>query len=228
MPIDRTTLPPNVRRWLDKAIPVELPAPNRILNTQKGEMDIRGKWMSFTAETLYQPQPFTFIWKARFTLFPGVWLTAEDGHDSEKGWGGARLWGIVPMGGRSTPEVFAMQVVRSLAELSWNPQFALTVLNLEWNDTSDTTFQVQAVFGGQQVSVGFELNGDDEIIRACGKRHYDVPDGFVEAKWQYEFSDHRDFGAVRIPSSAVASYDKPEGVWEYWRGRITSFLSTYD
>jgi hypothetical protein len=225
MPISRTALPRNVRRWLDKAIPIDHLAPTRTLNTQEGEMDIRGKWMSFTAKTLYQPQPFTFVWKAQFTLLPGVWLTAEDGHDSENGWGGAKLWGIIPMGGRSTPEVFAMQVVRSLAELPWNPQFALTVPNLEWHDTSDMTFQVQAVLGDQRASVGFELNGDDEITRAFGRRHYDVPDGFVEAEWQYEFSDYREFGEVCIPASAVASYDKPEGVWEYWRGRITSVMA---
>lgn len=227
MTIDRFTLPQNVRRWLDKAVPVDVGSPNKILNTQQGEMDIRGKWIPFTAQTINQPRPFSFVWKARFKVMPGVWLIAEDGHNAERGWGGAKLWGIIPMGGRNSPEVLRMQVVRSLAELAWNPQFVLTVPGLEWKDTDDTTFEVRSVFEGQEVLVSFELNEENEIIRAFGKRHYDVPDGFVEARWQYEFSDYGEYGGVHIPASAVARYEKPDGVWEYWRGRITSVVVEY-
>ena len=219
---DYSTFPSNVRRWLDKAISTDAPVPNKILNRQAGEMDIRGNWMPFTAQTCYQLQPFTFVWKARFKVLPGVWLTAEDGHNSEGGWGGAKLWGIIPLGGRNDPEVLTIQVVRSLAELPWNPQFALAIPNLEWADTGDMTFTVQAIFGGQEVSVNFEINGDDEIVRAFGQRHYDVPGGFVESGWHYQFADYRDYGGVHIPGSVVATYDKADGAWEYWRGRITS------
>lgn len=85
MTINRSSLPSNVRRWLDRSFPTNAPVPNRILNTQEGEMDIRGKWMPFTAKTFNQVQPFTFIWKARFNMIPGIWLIAEDGHDKEDG-----------------------------------------------------------------------------------------------------------------------------------------------
>jgi hypothetical protein len=81
MTVDRSTLPSNVRRWLDRSVPVDAQIPNRILNTQAGEMDIRGRWAPFTAETFYQAEPFTFIWKARFSIIPGMWLVAEGGHD---------------------------------------------------------------------------------------------------------------------------------------------------
>jgi hypothetical protein len=188
-------------------------------------MDIRGKWSPFTADTLYQVQPVVFVWKARFPLIPGVWLVAEDGHDEERGWGGAKLWGMIPMGGRSGLEVTRMQLVRSLAELPWKPQFALALPDLEWGDTGDTTFQVRTVVGNQEISVSFELNGDGEIVRASGKRYYDVPEGFIEAPWHYDFTDHREYAGIRIPASAVATYEKADGPWEYWRGRITSVRS---
>ena len=29
---------------------------------------------------------------------------------------------------------------------------------------------------------------------------------------------------MRIPVSAVATYNKPAGPWEYWRGKITSVV----
>jgi hypothetical protein len=188
-------------------------------------MDIRGKWMAFTAETRYQAHPPAFVWKARFSMLPGVWLVAEDGHDAAKGWGGAKLWGLIPMGGRKGPEVSAMQLVRSLAELPWKPQFALAVSTLEWHDAGDAAFDVHTRVGDLEASVRFELDGEGDIVRASGKRHYDVPDGFVEAPWGYDLSDHRGYGGVRMPASAVATYNKPDGPWEYWRGRITSVVA---
>ena len=68
----------------------------------------------------------------------------------------------------------------------------------------------------------FDLNQDDEIVCASGKRKYDVPEGFLEAPWYYDFADYRDHEGVHFPGTASAVYEKPEGVWEYWRGTITS------
>jgi hypothetical protein len=223
MTINRSSLPPNVRRWLDRALLNDAPPPRRVLNTQKGEMNLRGKWTPFTAETVNQVQPFTFFWKARFNVLPGVWIMAEDAHDGETGWGGSKLWGVIPMGGRKGPEVFSMQLVRNLAELPWQPQFALSIPGLEWSDAGANAFEVRTSKGGQEVSVRFELE-NDQIIHASGQRLYDVPKGFVAAPWHYDFFDYRDYGSMRIPTSAVATYNKPGGAWEYWRGKITSVV----
>ncbi len=223
MTINRSSLPPNARRWLDRVLPTDDPLPNRILNIQEGEMNPRGKWMPFTANTFNQIQPFTFVWKARLNIFPGVWLIAEDGHDGKTGWGGAKLWGVIPMGSRKGPEVFSMQLVRNLAELPWQPQFALAMPGLEWSDSGDNAFEVRAVGGDQEVTLRFELE-NDEIIHVSSPRYYDVPRGFVQAPWHYDFFDYRDYGSMRIPASAVATYHKSDGPWEYWRGKITSVV----
>jgi hypothetical protein len=224
----RSSLPSNVRRWLDRSLPADAPLLNRIQHTQEGEMDIRGRWMPFMATTVYRAQPHTFTWKARFSMLPGVWLVAEDGHDDESGWGGAKLWGILPMGGRKGPEVRAMQLVRSLAELPWKPQLALALPGLAWNDASDTAFEVRTAVGDPEIAVCFELDGQGDIVRASGKRYYDVPDGFVEAPWRYDFSDHQTYEGIRMPAWAVATYDKADGPWVYWRGRITRVATDTD
>jgi hypothetical protein len=182
--------------------------------------------MGFTAKTVYARQPFTFGWKAKIRIAPGVWAVAEDGHDGGQGWGGSKMWGVVPMGTRKGPEVFTMQFVRSLAELPWMPQLVTALPDLTWRDTSDTTFEVRTEAAGQEFAVTFEQNGDGEITRASSTRPYDVPEGFVEVPWRCEFSDHRSFEGVRIPASAVATYEKPEGDWTYWRSEITSTEAT--
>ncbi|MCK4976314.1 MAG: hypothetical protein KAS36_05250 [Anaerolineales bacterium] len=87
MNTDRTTLAANVRRWLDRSLLPNAPVPKRILNTQEGEMDIRGKWTPFTATMIYDKGTTSFVWKARFNIIPGMWLIAEDGHDHKRKWG---------------------------------------------------------------------------------------------------------------------------------------------
>jgi hypothetical protein len=74
-----------------------------------------------------------------------------------------------------------MQLVRSLGELPWTPGFVLAMPKLTWDNTSDTTFEVRTDAGNQAISVSFELNGEDEIVRASGLRYYDVP-GAVSLK----------------------------------------------
>jgi hypothetical protein len=226
MSVDRSTLPPNVRRWLDRCVPVHAPVPERVINAQEGEIDVRGKWMGFTAKTVYDRQPFAFRWTANIRIMPGVRAVAEDGHDGKTGWGGAKLWGVVPMGGRKGPEVFSMQFVRSLAELPWAPQFVLGLPDLTWSDTSDTTFEVRSGAEGQQFAVTFELDDEGEVTRASSIRPYDIPGGFVEAPWRCEFSNYLSYEGVRVPGSAVATYEKSDGDWTYWRGETTLMKDT--
>ena len=226
MSIDRSTLPPNVRRWIDRCVPVEAPIPKQIVNTQEGEIDVRGKWMGFTARTGYDREPFAFRWRANIRIMPGVWAVAEDGHDGSVGWGGSKMWGVVPMGGRKGPEVFSMQFVRSLAELPWMPQFALALPDLTWSDTGDSAFEVHTDAAGQEFAVSFELDGEGEITRASSTRPYDIPGGFVEVPWRCEFSNYRSFEGVRVPTSAVATYEKSDGDWTYWRGETTAMKET--
>ena len=221
--VSRTSLPPAAQRWLDSALPENLDIPPSIRIEQEGTMDIRGKWTPFTANGVYKAPPLSFNWQARFRMLPGVWITAEDGHLDGQGWGSARLWGIFSMGSRTGIEVLTSQVVRNLGELAWLPSFVLADPTLKWTEAGETAFEVHSIAGEQEVMVHFEINNQGDVIRAFSpSRPYDVPDGYVSAPWHYEFSDHQEFAGVRIPGSAVALFEKDDGPWEYFQGRITS------
>jgi Family of unknown function (DUF6544) len=176
----------------------------------------------FSPATSYNREPFAFPWEAKLSALPGVTIIGEDAHDGEKGWGGSRLCGLIPMGSRQGPEVFRMQLVRHLAEFPWMPQLALRLPELTWKDTGESTFQVSASIGAYVETVTFTLGGDDEVIRASGTRPYDVPGGFEEAPWTCEFSGHRGFGEIQMPEEAVATYAKRDGEWAYLRCEVVS------
>ena len=190
---------------------------------QEGAMEIRGRWTPFTASGVYRAPPLSFNWRAKLAMLPGVWIVAEDGHSDGQGWGSARLWGFLPMGKRTDPEVLKTQVVRNLGELPWLPSFALADPNLKWTGVDDTTFEVRTNAGDQEVMVRFEINEQGDVFRAYSpSRPYDVPEGYAEAPWYYDFGEHREFDGLRNPATAIATYEKDDGDWEYFRCKITS------
>lgn len=190
-------------------------------------MEVRGRWTPFTAEGIYDGPPLSFNWRARLRMLPGLWVLAEDGHAKGEGWGGARLWGLFSMGKRTDPEVLTAQLVRNLGELAWLPELALSDPGLAWQDVGEDAFEIRSSAAKLEIIVRFEVSGEGEIISArSASRPYDVPGGYEEAPWRYDYGDYRDFGGVRLPSAAVATYERVEGPWEYFRCRVTSVART--
>ena len=222
-PVTRASLPTAVQRWLDRAVDPDLGLPGSIRIEQEGTMEIRGRWTPFKATGVYRASPLSFSWRARLGIMPGVWIVAEDGHRDGQGWGRARLWGILPMGQHTGPEVLASQLVRNLGELAWLPRFVLADPNLAWASTGEGSFEVRCSSGGQEGLVRFETDDEGDVVRAASPlRPYDVPGGYAEAPWRYDLSDHREFKGMRIPATAVATFEKSDGPWEYFRCSITS------
>ena len=221
--VSRESLPQAAQRWLDRALPADYTFPTTILLEQEGSMDLRNGWTPFTASGVYKGNPLAFTWRARFPMTTGVWFLAEDGHEDSRGWGGIRWWGLIPMGKRTGSEVFASQMVRNLGELPWLPGFALTDTTLNWNEIDETTFEVVHRSEDEELLVRFDINQEGDVIRAYSPaRVYDIPRGYADAPWYYNFSDHKEFNGVRMPGRAAATFEKSNGAWEYLRVKILS------
>jgi len=187
-------------------------------------MESGERWLKFKSEGTYRPQPLAFEWRAKLSVMLGIWVIASDGHAQGEGWGGAKLWGLRSIGGRSGPEVLATQLIRNIAELAWLPDIATADPALTWTDAGQDAFAISAVAAGRTVRVHFDIDAAADVVRASSPaRPYDVPGGFEDAPWRYDFSDHREFDGVRIPASVVATYDLPDEPWEYLRAEVTSF-----
>ena len=221
--ITQTGLPAAAQRWLRNALPGSYNLPAAIRLEQEGELEVRGRWTPFKAQGLYQAAPLAFEWQARLQMMPGLGVIAEDGHRDGQGWGGARMWGIFSLGKKTDPEVLASQLVRNLGELAWLPGLALSSPGLIWTEAGENAFEVRAHRIRREAVVRFEVTPQGDILRACSPaRPYDVPGGFAEAPWCYEFSEHRAYHQVRLPARAVATFQKPEGEWEYFRCQVTA------
>ena len=216
-------LPAAARRWLERAVPEGAPSPSRIWVGERGTMESDGKWLPFKATGTYESRPLIYDWRARLKIRLGVWILVKDGYKDHEAWGGAWLYGIKSLGQKSGPDVLATQMIRNLAELAWVPDLARDEPSLRWSDVGGDAFEITRRAGDRKVKVRFDIDDRGDIVRASTKaRPYDVPDGYQEAPWRCDFGDHREFGGVRVPSSVVATYEKDDGPWEYFRGEITS------
>jgi hypothetical protein len=129
------------------------------------------------------------------------------------------------LGEHRDPEVLTTQWVRNLAELAFLPAYALADESLNWTADGDHAFWVQGRAGGQEAEVRFEVDSQGDVVRASSpSRPYDVPGGYATAPWHYQFLSYAGFQGIRIPVEAVATYDKPEGPWEYLSLRVTSIV----
>jgi hypothetical protein len=219
---DRADLPAAACRWLDRVLSGGTPTPSHVAISQVGTLESNDRWLEFRSEATYRARPLAFEWRARLRIMLGMWAIATDGHSEGDGWGGAKLWGLMSIGGRSGPEVQAMQLIRNLAELAWLPELALADPALRWVDAGEDAFELRADAAEREVVVRFDLDEAGDVVRASSPaRPYDVPDGFEDAHWRYDLSAHREFGGVRLPASVIATYELPDGPWEYFRAEVT-------
>ena len=218
---DFADLPPAARRWLDRSTPRGQADLSHIAMSQSGTLESNERWLAFRSEATYRPNPLAFEWRARLKIMFGMWALATDGHADGDGWGGAKLWGLKSIGGKSGPEVHATQLIRNIAELVWMPDTALADPSLRWGGGSDT-FEIRADAADREVLVRFDVDEAGDITRAHSPaRPYDVPGGFEDAPWRYDLTDHEEIDGVRVPASVVATYLLPDEPWEYLRAEVT-------
>jgi hypothetical protein len=85
-----------------------------------------------------------FRWQARLWLARLAWVDAEDRLDVDGGYGGARQFGVIPVGSARGPEVTRSQLVRNLAELAVAPLAASRARGPVWSADGDDAFTLAA------------------------------------------------------------------------------------
>jgi Family of unknown function (DUF6544) len=229
-------LPAAAARWLQRSVPPTARTPSRVEIAQRGSMEANGRWLNFTARATYQAQPLAYQWRARLRVLPALWVIARDGHDQGEGWGGAWLMGFKTIHERRGPDVLPMQLIRNLAELAFVPDLAEAAAVRRWSDAHERgtdAFEITADVGPydagtSDVVVRFDVDSEGDLVRAWSPaRPIETPEGDQAVPWRCDFSGHRAFDGIRIPTVVVATYEFEEDPWEYFRGEVTAVKRTF-
>ena len=101
-----------------------------------------------------------------------------------------------------------------------------TTYGVKWREIDAKTVEVATDVAGSTAAMRLHFDDGGDIVaasapdrpRAVGKKA--VPTPFAG-----DFSDYRDFGGIRVPTTAAVRWELADGPFVYFCGRITSFAT---
>jgi len=216
----RPQLPELVRAYLVRTLPPDRPAPAVVRVRQSGEMWKRpgARPLSFEATEEFACDRVAFSWRARFPILGPLAMNVEDGFDGGTGRLRVSLLGL-PLQHQAGPETDVGEAMRYLAELAWAPHAIAANRELEWRTVGERSVDV-VYDGAVTAQVRWEFDDAGDPVRMTGTRPFPAGKGFVQLPWGGDFRDYRDFSGTRAPALGEAWWQRPEGRFVYWRGRI--------
>jgi hypothetical protein len=217
-------LPGPIAGHVGQVLPDDAAVPSRVRLAQTGEMVRRPgeKPLAFTAIQEYAVEQVDFEWRAAFGPNRLVRLSVVDGFRDGVGWLTVRVWGLIPAGRSSGPQVDRGEAMRYLAELPWVPHAIRWNPQLSWRALEDGSAEVSTLVGGRAASIRFSFDEIGLIRGASGIRPRLAGGTAIETPFVGRFGDYVELGGIRVPGSAEVSWELPEGPFTYWRGEVIS------
>jgi hypothetical protein len=179
--------------------------------------------MDWEGHQSFEADGLGFRWRARLRLARVAWIDAEDRLDAEGGYGGARLFGVIPVGSARGPEVTRSQLVRNLAELAFAPLVASRARGLVWMPDGEDAFTLAApgIDADAIVRVTVDDAGDVRSARSPDRPRHHGRGGYLHETYRLEFDRHeRVSSGERIPLRASGTFETADGDWPYWRFEV--------
>ncbi len=216
------SLPPILRRYLDRVLALAPPAGTTVRVRQQGEMVLKpgARPRGFTATEEFAIDRVGFEWRARFPFFGPLSFRVTDRYRQGEVLLAIRLLAL-PLQRRRGPAIAQGEAYRYLAELPWAPHAIAANTELTWNRLDGSVVEVATLVGGERIAVRLRFNQRGEIARAEAERPRAEAGGAI-VPWIREFHDYTLIGGVLVPSRGQVLWDLPEGPFIYWRGRVTS------
>jgi hypothetical protein len=221
--VTREVLPQPIRRYVERAVLDPEGRPGLLRFAQSGEMQLRpGRWLPFEAQQEARVDRIEFMWRARFSFAPLVSVRVRDWYRDGQGGLEGRLFGLIPIVRAAGPETARSEAMRYLAELPWFPHAILHNRDLEWHEIEPNSVEVATRGGDLEAAVTLHFDGAGDIAGAsASNRPRQEGKRFVERPWVGAFGDYNELGGVRVPTWAEVSWELPEGLFTYFRAKVT-------
>ena len=222
------TLPPPAARYLRRAIAEPSHRVRSAIATQDAEFFINGGWRPLTATQYFTVDPPGFLWDARIEMAPLLPARVRDAYVSGHGSMQASLYGIysiVDLAG--APQLNSGALQRFLGEAVWFPTVLLPSSMVTWTARDDRSATVTLKDAGTAVSLLFEFDGNDDVVRISGNRFKETNGAYALQRWVIRCSQHVERTGMRVPAACEVAWVGANGEEPYWRGRIASIEYTF-
>ncbi len=199
--------------------------PRDIRFVQEGEMRLSpdAPWRPFRAEQQMAGATIDFCWRAWFWMAPFAPFRVVDSFEKGRGGLSVKVFGFVPVAGGRGPEFDRGEVQRGLAELPWRPFAFRRMEHVTWETIGQGGLRATFDDGHTRASAELDVDREGRVLGGSADRPRAVGRSVIETKWSGTFGDYRDFGRLRIPTSAEVAWLLPEGPFRYWKGWIVAF-----
>jgi hypothetical protein len=135
----------------------------------------------------------------------------------------AKILSLVPLVDASAKaELNAGALQRYLAEAVWFPTALLPGEAMKWSAIDSSRALATLSDSGATVSMEFQFNNAGEITGVFTPGRYREVNGKYElTAWRGHFRNYQERNGMRIPLESDVEWQLPEGVFPYWKGRIT-------
>ncbi|HEV8483682.1 MAG TPA: DUF6544 family protein [Blastocatellia bacterium] len=191
---------------------------------QKGEFcRAEDSWSPFEAEQYISAQPPGFVWDATVRMSSLMRVRVRDAYVAGEGSMEAKILSLVPLVDASAKaELNAGALQRYLAEAVWFPTALLPGEAMKWSAIDSSRALATLSDSGATVSMEFQFNNAGEITGVFTPGRYREVNGKYElTAWRGHFRNYQERNGMRIPLESDVEWQLPEGVFPYWKGRIT-------
>ncbi len=219
-------LPAPVQRYFRKVLKDGQPMISTAKLSQKGQFNMSEtevKWNPFTATQIAIAQRPGFDWDGHIQIVPGLNALVHDTYRSGVGNLHASLLGLFTVAAmHDTPELNQGELMRFFSEAVWYPTALLPSQGVNWEAIDDNSARGTLIDGATTVSLvfGFNTEGTIETFRADAR--YGTFGGKLSAMpWVGRLWDYAVRDGMYIPLNGEVGWERPEGLWLYFKGRIT-------
>lgn len=213
------TLPPPVRRWLERAGVVGRPRAVTIRLLQRGAMHTANDapWMPVGAEQYFTTEDPGFVWWMESKLMHVLPMSGRDKYVHGEGEMLVKIGGVIAVANERGPKIDQGAMLRYLGEIIWFPSAALRPY-IVWEPIDDTHAKATITSHGVTASAVYTFDEHGRAVSMIADRYYGASGGLE--RWSGESTEWREVRGVEIPVRGSVVWHLREGDFTFFRWEI--------
>lgn len=182
------------------------------------------RWKPFTSLQRVITRRPGFLWDAKISMLPGVWVRVVDSFIAGHGLLHAAVQGLFTVADvRGDDDIARGEFMRWFAEAAWYPTALLPSQGVRWQAADDHSAHATMVDGPLTLTLLFRFN-DAGLIGSfrAEARGSMVGHKMVMAPWEGVWSNYQTRDGMQVPFTGEVAWMRPDGRKPYFIGTVTS------
>ncbi len=219
-------LPPAVQRFMRRNLDDGTPHLSCVRLRQSGNLRERPgqPWTEFEAEQYVVASTPALLWVARLRPFPLVWIDSRELLVQGRAHMLSKIFSTISSVDRDDDATRRALLLRWMAESVFVPSALLTREGLSWTTLDDDRAELTVRDGDIEVHGIFVFDSKGDVLRFESEDRPWTGDSRPQtAMWIAEFSEHRAFGGLNIPTSIALRWELDGQTFPYQQAKLDLF-----